>query len=168
MPKPGGLRGPLAPQYLADQLTLFQPGEGRLSPPITTGPTPNFFTFRHHCLGNKKLKLFYRCDNSGLWIFPQRESSHQKEIIIIALFHNVKSRISEKGKPQFDTALIQCIKRESKKIKCRSRSQWDQNLYELAYDFFLQFQIFNRFLFHFLFHPRFKLYIFCVWNSRSI
>jgi hypothetical protein len=26
-------------QYLADQLTLFQPGEGILSPPIPTGPT---------------------------------------------------------------------------------------------------------------------------------
>ena len=42
MPDPGGPGGPLAPQYLADQLTLFQPGEGRLSPPITIGP-PNFF-----------------------------------------------------------------------------------------------------------------------------
>ena len=81
---------------------------------------------------------------------------------------NVKSRISEKGKPQFDTALIQCIKRGSKKIKCRSRAQWDQNLYELAFEFLLQFQIFNRFLFHFSFHTRFKLYIFCVWNLRSI
>ena len=27
----------------------------------------------------------------------------------------MKSRISEKGKPQFDTALIQCIKREGAK-----------------------------------------------------
>ena len=39
----GGARGPLAPsQYLADQLTLFQLGEGRLSPTITTGP-PKIF-----------------------------------------------------------------------------------------------------------------------------
>ena len=36
-----GARGPLHPlQYLADHLTLFQPG--RLGPPITTG-TSNFF-----------------------------------------------------------------------------------------------------------------------------
>ena len=42
MPEPGGPGGPLAPQYLADQLTPFQPGEGRLSPLITTG-TSNFF-----------------------------------------------------------------------------------------------------------------------------
>ena len=35
-------------QYLANLLTLFIMGEGRLSPPITTGP-PIFFTFRHHC-----------------------------------------------------------------------------------------------------------------------
>ena len=43
MPEPGGSGGPLAPQYLADQLTLHIPtGEGRLSPPITTG-TPNVF-----------------------------------------------------------------------------------------------------------------------------
>ena len=46
----GGGRGATAPpQYLVDHLTLFQPGEGRLSPPITTGP-PNVFTFRHHCV----------------------------------------------------------------------------------------------------------------------
>ena len=31
-----------APQYLADQLTLCKLGEGRLSPPITTG-IPNVF-----------------------------------------------------------------------------------------------------------------------------
>mgnify|MGYP001250988735 CR=1 FL=1 len=31
MPEPGGPEKPLAPLYLADQLTLFQPGEGRLS-----------------------------------------------------------------------------------------------------------------------------------------
>ena len=36
------------PQLLADQLTLFLLGEGRLCPPITTGPQ-KFFTFRHHC-----------------------------------------------------------------------------------------------------------------------
>ena len=29
------------PQYLADQLTLFQPAEGKLSPPITTGTAKN-------------------------------------------------------------------------------------------------------------------------------
>ena len=39
MPEP---EEPLAPQYLADQLTLFQPGKGRLCPTITTG-TPNVF-----------------------------------------------------------------------------------------------------------------------------
>ena len=39
----GGGRKATAPfPYLADQLTLFQPGEGRLSPHNTTG------TFRHH------------------------------------------------------------------------------------------------------------------------
>ena len=95
----------------------------------------NFFHFH----ANKKIKIFYSFDNSGLWNFSSRESSHQKEIIIIALFHIVKSRISEKGKPQFDTALIQCIKRGSKKIKCRSRAQWDQNLYELAFEFLFHF-----------------------------
>ena len=44
MPQPGGPGRPLAPppQYLADQLTLFQPGEGRLSPPITTRPPKKF------------------------------------------------------------------------------------------------------------------------------
>ena len=41
MPEPGG-GGTVPPQYLADQLTLFQLEKGRLSPPITTG-TPNCF-----------------------------------------------------------------------------------------------------------------------------
>ena len=42
----GGATGP--PQYLADQLTLFQPGVGRC-PPLPLAP-PKFFTFRHHCV----------------------------------------------------------------------------------------------------------------------
>ena len=41
--------GQVSPQYLADQLTLFQPGEDRLCPPLTLAP-PKFFTFRHHCV----------------------------------------------------------------------------------------------------------------------
>ena len=41
---PGGQGGPCPPppQYLAYQLTRFQPGEGEIFPPITTG-TPNVF-----------------------------------------------------------------------------------------------------------------------------
>jgi hypothetical protein len=42
MPEPGGPRGPLAPQYLTDQLYPIPTGEGRTSPPITTG-TLNVF-----------------------------------------------------------------------------------------------------------------------------
>ena len=38
----GGQGGHWPPQYLVDLLTLFQPGEGRLSPPITTGPPKVF------------------------------------------------------------------------------------------------------------------------------
>ena len=44
----GGQGGHWPPQYLADQLTLFQPGVGRLCPPLPLAP-PKFFTFRHHC-----------------------------------------------------------------------------------------------------------------------
>ena len=47
MPEPEGPGEPLAPQYLADQLTLFKPGVGRLCPPLPLAP-PKFFTFRHH------------------------------------------------------------------------------------------------------------------------
>ena len=36
----GEAMGATGPQYFADQLTLFRPGEDKLS--------PNFFTFRHH------------------------------------------------------------------------------------------------------------------------
>ena len=40
----GGPGGPLALQYLADQLTLFQPWEGRLSPPINYYWPPQCFS----------------------------------------------------------------------------------------------------------------------------
>ena len=39
MPEPGGHGGHWPSQYLADQLTLFQPGEGRLSPLLLLTPT---------------------------------------------------------------------------------------------------------------------------------
>ena len=57
MPVPGGPGGLLAPQYLAAQLTLFQPGEGRLSQPITTAP-PKFF-HRHQCDESMKDTFFF-------------------------------------------------------------------------------------------------------------
>ena len=37
------------PQYLVDQLTLFQPGVAESAHPLLLAP-PNFFTFRHPCL----------------------------------------------------------------------------------------------------------------------
>ena len=45
MPEPGG--GP-GGQYLADQLTLFQPWKADSVHPLLEAP-PMFFTFRHHC-----------------------------------------------------------------------------------------------------------------------
>ena len=49
MPEPGGPGGPLAPpQYLGDQLTLFEPGRAYYPHLLLKAP-PNFFTFRHHC-----------------------------------------------------------------------------------------------------------------------
>ena len=47
MPEPRGPGGLLAPQYLADQLTLFQTGRADYSHLILLAP-PMFFTFRHH------------------------------------------------------------------------------------------------------------------------
>ena len=49
MPEPGGPGGPLAPPIFFRSVNLIRNGEGRLSPPITTGPPNVFFTFRHHC-----------------------------------------------------------------------------------------------------------------------
>ena len=43
VPEPGG-----PPQYLADQLTLFQPWGADSTHPLLVAP-PMFFTFRHHC-----------------------------------------------------------------------------------------------------------------------
>ena len=43
-----GAGGPLAPQYLADQLTQFQPGRADY-PHLSLLAPPMFFTFRHHC-----------------------------------------------------------------------------------------------------------------------
>ena len=47
MPEPGGPGGPLAPQYLSDQLTLFEPGRADY-PHLSLLAPPIFFTFRHH------------------------------------------------------------------------------------------------------------------------
>ena len=51
MPELGGPGGPWPPQYLADQLTLFQSGRADYPHLILLAP-PMFFTFRHHCFYN--------------------------------------------------------------------------------------------------------------------
>ena len=68
MSEPGGQGG----QYLADQLTLFQVGKGRLSPLITTAPPPpNFFTYRHHCSFFYNWKgLYWRLKWRVVFILP--------------------------------------------------------------------------------------------------
>ena len=43
----GGQGGHWPPQYLVDQLTLFQPGRGDFPHLLLLAP-PMFFTFRHH------------------------------------------------------------------------------------------------------------------------
>ena len=49
VPEPGGPGGPLAPPIFVRTVNPIRTREGRLSPPITTGP-PMFFTSRHHPL----------------------------------------------------------------------------------------------------------------------
>ena len=48
MPELGGPGGPWPPQYLADQLALFEPGSADYPHLLLLAP-PMFFTFRHHC-----------------------------------------------------------------------------------------------------------------------
>ena len=43
--------GSLAPQFFADQLTLFQPRGADSAHPLLPAP-PNFITFRHHCISS--------------------------------------------------------------------------------------------------------------------
>ena len=50
----GGQRGHWPPQYLSDQLTLFQPR--RAGYPHLLLLAPNFFIFRHHCTVDRKTK----------------------------------------------------------------------------------------------------------------
>ena len=45
----GGPGGPLDPQYLPDQLTLFELGRADYPHLLLLAP-PMFFTFRHHCI----------------------------------------------------------------------------------------------------------------------
>ena len=45
------------PQFLADQLTLSQPGGGTLSPLSTRSPPPDFQTLRRPCQGTSKYIL---------------------------------------------------------------------------------------------------------------
>ena len=47
----GGAKRATGPsQFLADQLTLFQPGRADYPHLLLLAP-PMFFTFRHHCIG---------------------------------------------------------------------------------------------------------------------
>ena len=43
-----GVPGPLAPKFLAGQITLFQPGRVHYPHHLLLAP-PMFFTFRYHC-----------------------------------------------------------------------------------------------------------------------
>ena len=61
---PGG--GALAPQYLADQLTLFQQGRADYPLLIPLAP-PMFFTFRHHCLVPKYNYIVCMLADSGFF-----------------------------------------------------------------------------------------------------
>ena len=64
MPEPVGPGGHWNPQYLADQLTLFQPGEGRLS--------PIFLTFRHNsgCGHVYLVRALFTCSSVlSAWVF---------------------------------------------------------------------------------------------------
>ena len=75
VPEPGEPGGPLAPiQYLADQLTLFQPGEGRLSPPITAAPQIFSFSGITEKIKNKPENF--------------QPASARQVLIKPALFHN--------------------------------------------------------------------------------
>ena len=61
-----------AGSHLADQLTLFQPGEGRLSPPITTGTpmqcfSPSGITGIHTGITYDKFDRCVHCQN-GIWV----------------------------------------------------------------------------------------------------
>ena len=64
MPEPGGPGhwGHWPPQYLADQLTLFEPGRADY-PHLLLLASPMFFTFRHHCTSTRNCSLL------GSWCF---------------------------------------------------------------------------------------------------
>ena len=48
----GGHGALLTPQFLADQLTLFEPGGADYSNHITTAPPPGFWTVQRLCVLN--------------------------------------------------------------------------------------------------------------------
>ena len=86
----GGRGGHWPPQYLADQLTLFKPGVGRLCPPLPLAP-PKFFTFRHHWQPIPKLLMWIFNEMFGLikatwtslscYFFTQQQSDWLKKIV---------------------------------------------------------------------------------------
>ena len=73
----GGQGGHWPPQYLADQLTLFQPGRADYPHLMLLAP-PMFFTFRHHWCGFKfwdtvifqEINLLFEKDSSFKPIVP--------------------------------------------------------------------------------------------------
>ena len=69
-------RGATSPQYLADQLTLFQMGKRRLSLPITTPPI--FFTFQHHC----SIVFYFRLEFSCVSITHGKKRKFKRQSLI--------------------------------------------------------------------------------------
>ena len=57
----GGPGGPLAPQCLADQLTLFKLGRADY-PHLSQLAPPKFFTFWHHCNGHRNRSRVWAID----------------------------------------------------------------------------------------------------------
>ena len=84
----GGGDATALPQYLADQLILFQPGRGDHHHLLQLAP-PMFFTFRHHC--SEPIRVF----NHKLHIFLL--TSKEWIALLLKYFVFFKKRPKEKG-----------------------------------------------------------------------
>ena len=83
MPEPGGPGGPLAPQYLADQLTLFQPGRADY---------PHLFLLAPQCFSPSGITALY---SVAFTLEPKRESATKIKRESVYKIHQVKIIITE-------------------------------------------------------------------------
>ena len=112
----GGQGGHWPPQYLADQLTLFEPGRADYPHLLLLAPSM-FFTFRHHCIHIHKGPVSYiiLCIQILDMIFGR--------FYLIFGIYQKSDRICQKSYPKFEYIIL-CTRLDPYVYVCSDAGRW--------------------------------------------